>query len=81
MAEASDVWGILYQNLIDAGCNQETARQCMSLAKGKKADDLLRQLSHHRTKLLETVHLHQKKIDCLDFLIYKIKKDSGNYEL
>lgn len=30
MAEATDTWGILYQDLIDAGCERETAEQCIA---------------------------------------------------
>lgn len=76
MAEASDTWGILYQNLIDAGCEQEAAEQCISLVKAGKNSELMRLLSHHRDTLLDTVHENQKRIDCLDFLVYQIDKQS-----
>ena len=33
MAEANDVYRSIYQNLIDAGCDQQTAEQCMVFAK------------------------------------------------
>lgn len=29
MAEANDMYGSIYQNLLDAGCDQQTADQCM----------------------------------------------------
>ena len=74
MAEASDTWGILYQNLIDAGCEQETAEQCVELEKAGKHTDLLQFLSRHRADLLDTVHENQKRIDCLDFLVYQMNK-------
>lgn len=32
MAEANDKYGIIYQNLVDAGCNQKTIQCCMKLA-------------------------------------------------
>ena len=32
MAEATDVFGILKQNLKDAGCNKEIIDNCMELA-------------------------------------------------
>lgn len=47
MAERLDPWGSFYQNLIDAGCSQATAQQCVALARGEKKADLLRLLSHH----------------------------------
>ena len=56
MAEASDTWGIFYQNLIDAGCDQEMVRQCVILAKAAEKTDLLRLLSKHRSILLRAVH-------------------------
>ena len=33
MAEASDTYEILYQNLIDAGCDEQTIENCMILYK------------------------------------------------
>ena len=74
MAEASDAWGILYQNLMDAGCDLRMAQQCMALAKDKKALDILKLLSKHRSELLEELHEQQRKLDCLDFLLYKLGK-------
>ena len=32
MAEANDKYGRIYQNLVDAGCNQKTIQRCMKLA-------------------------------------------------
>lgn len=74
MPEASDTKGILRQNLIDAGCNQEIVQRCMDLAQGKKTAELKRILAKHRRTLLDTVHAEQKKIDCLDYLVYKMDK-------
>lgn len=74
MAEAHDTHGSIYQNLIDAGCSEETIKQCMVLVYEKNTPALLRQLSIHRKHLLDKVHVHQNEIDCLDYLIYKLKK-------
>jgi len=75
MAEASDVYGSVYQNLIDAGCDRQTTEQCMAIIKDGRYADMLTILFEYRAKLLDTVHIGQKRIDCLDFLIYKIKKE------
>lgn len=75
MAEASDTESILRQNLIDAGCDLETVQQCMELSHGKKTAEMKRILTRHRKALLDTVHAEQKKIDCLDYLFYKMEKD------
>ena len=75
MAEASDTEGILRQNLIDAGCDSEIVQQCMELARGQGTEEMKRILTCHRRTLLDTVHAEQKKIDCLDYLFYKMEKD------
>ena len=75
MAEALDTWGILSQNLIDAGCGEEMTRHCVRLAQDGKAADMLRLLSRHRKALLDAVHLNQKQIDCLDYLVYQTEKE------
>lgn len=41
MAEANDMYGSIYQNLIDAGCDRQTAEQCMVFAKGGQFTDML----------------------------------------
>jgi hypothetical protein len=74
MAEASDMWGRWYQNLIDAGCAPEMAHACISLVKEEKKCEVQRILCHHRDSLLDAVHENQKKLDCLDFLLYEMKK-------
>ncbi len=74
MSEASDTMGILHQNLIDAGCSEDLTRTCMELAKANKWNCLLPLLSKQRTRLLDSVHDGQKRIDCLDFLVYSIHK-------
>ena len=74
MAEASDTQGILRQNLLDAGCGLDTVQQCMDLIKKQENAELLRLLSRHRRVLLDTVHQSEKRIDCLDYLIYQIEK-------
>lgn len=74
MAEANDVYGSIYQNLIDAGCDRQTAEQCMVFAKEGRFTDMLPILVRHRKVLLGSLHESQKQIDCLDYLLYKIKK-------
>lgn len=77
MPKASDTEGILRQNLLDAGCSGDTVRRCMDLAGKQERGELLRVLSRHRRELLELVHLSEKRIDCLDYLIYQIEKQEN----
>lgn len=66
MAEANDVYGSIYQNLLDAGCDQQTAEQCMTFAEENRLTDMLPILTRHRKTLLGSLHKSQKQIDCLD---------------
>ena len=75
MAEASDTEGILRQNLIDAGCDPKIVQQCMELARGQRTKEMKQILTRYRRTLLDTVHAEQKKINCLDYLFYKMEKD------
>ena len=77
MAEANDKVQLLYRNLQDAGCTPEMIQKCMELDAEQNCADLLFQLSQYRKTLLEQVHLRQKELDCLDFLIYRLKKQKS----
>lgn len=74
MAEAFDTFGIIYQNLIDAGCDEHTRDKCMSYARAGNYAQMLSLLSKYKTVLLGRVRCGQKQIDCLDYLIYQIEK-------
>lgn len=74
MAEVHDLSGSIYQNLIDSGCDRQTTELCMSYMKEENVSDMLPILMQYKAKLLASVHAGQKQIDCLDFLIYKLKK-------
>lgn len=76
MPEASNIQEILRQNLIDAGCNQEIVQRCMELVQRKKTVEMKQILTCHRRTLLDTLHADEKRIDCLDYLIYKMEKQS-----
>lgn len=74
MPEASDKFGMIHQNLVDAGCNPETIETCMELIKRNKNPDVLQLLLEYRKELLKAVRRGQKEIDCLDYLVYKLDK-------
>lgn len=64
----------IIQNLKDAGCDSETIKNFMAdLQKGKEANGLKR-LAAHRKNLLDSLHREQKCIDCLDYLVYQMRK-------
>lgn len=70
----------IYDNLIDAGCSQQTAKQFINGLKNGKTADSLKLLTAHRRTLLDSLHDAQCKIDCLDYLLYMIKKEKTNLE-
>lgn len=74
MAEASDRYGIIFQNLADAGCDGETAEMCTELILAEKYEQALALIKPRKKRLLEEIHANQKRVDSLDFLVYKIEK-------
>lgn len=75
MAQAMDTFGILHENLVDAGCDENTVNACMTMAKAENKAGILRLLAKQRESLLQAVHTGQKQIDCLDFLVYSIQRE------
>ena len=76
MPEASDKQAILRENLKDAGCDPDMIRNCEILAQSEKQGELMRVLSQHRRALLDAVHENERRIDCLDYLVYQLEKQS-----
>ncbi len=63
------------QNLKDAGCNEDTIDRFMECMKNGASKEQLRILSQHRRELLDKIHIEQKRIDCLDYLVYQIERN------
>lgn len=61
--------------LKDAGCDEKLEQELVALQETGKTDEFLRLLAKHKTSLLTDLHRVQKRIDCLDFLVYKTKKE------
>ena len=62
------------QNLKDAGCTDEMVEKFMVLQDSEEEEQQLRLLSGHRKQLLEKLHRDERRIDCLDYLIYQMEK-------
>lgn len=61
------------QNLEDAGCETEIIRDFLGwFDKGQQAKQL-ELLEHQRENLLGRVHADERRISCLDYLIYQIQ--------
>lgn len=68
----------LAQALRDAGCTEETAAELLADVRDPRR--LLELLARHRAELLDEVHKSEKKIDCLDYLVYRIKQNEHKRE-
>ena len=64
------------QNLEDAGCDKKTVEQFMEFGVTGERQRQLKLLESHRKILLEKVHEREKQIDCLDYLVYQMKKEN-----
>ena len=62
-------------NVADAGCDKEQIEQFMDFLKSGRKEAGLSLLAKHRRFLLDCYHADQKKIDCLDYLIYKMNQN------
>lgn len=70
MKELNDA---IRQNLIDAGCNEKTIK---SFSDCSNPQERLRILAAQRNQLLASYHSDARKLECLDYLIYLLKKES-----
>ena len=68
---------LLFRNLKDSGCDDDSIRQFLKLKKEGREKELMRLLSAHRADLLDQVHTSQHQIDCLDYLIYTMERRKG----
>lgn len=64
-----------YQNLIDAGCTEQAANQMLALLQSGKKGQMFKLLSEYRSELLSNLHADQRRLDCLDFFLYQIRKN------
>lgn len=66
----------LMQNLFDAGCDNSLTDEITKLLDEDKITEALSILAKHRKSVLDSYHAEQKKIDCLDYLVYRLKKEN-----
>ncbi len=67
------------QNLKDAGCGDECVEQFLSLEEEGRTQEQLKLLCAHRRQLLDRVHEEEKRITCLDYLVYQIQKKNRDH--
>lgn len=64
----------IIQNLKDAGCCDEIIDLCCQSLNNKDLLTMYQILQKHRQTLLNNLHIYQKKLDCLDYLLFQIEK-------
>lgn len=74
MADISDAEVLVRENLKDSGCSGELAERVIQLIKCGHINEALQLLLNHRKTVLDNCHAEQKKIDCLDYLVYQLEK-------
>lgn len=65
----------LTQALKDAACDDQICQRVICFLERNRTDDAIRILRGHRCGLLEELHEHQRRIDCLDYLVHKLNKE------
>ena len=64
----------LLQNLKDADCSNEFIEEFFRVREHGNDKMLVQLLYKHKSQLLDCLHDSQKKIDCLDYLIFQINQ-------
>ncbi|MBQ9663432.1 MAG: hypothetical protein IJV40_09820 [Oscillospiraceae bacterium] len=64
----------LTQALRDAGCGDAAAKEFMQLYTEGQTAKAQKLLSRHRKELLDGIHAEERKISCLDYLEYTLRK-------
>ncbi len=62
------------ENLKDAGCGADMTEHFLQLMEKGTRQDQLQLLRKHRIALMDDMHAAQKRVDCLDYLIYQLGK-------
>lgn len=63
--------------LYSAGLNAENIKRFLLLAKENNQAEQIKLLNMRRADLLEDIHLKQKSLDRLDYMLYEIKNKGG----
>ncbi len=66
------------RNLRDAGCGEELIERFISLDSRQLRAEQYRLLGRHRAQLLDSLHREQYKIDCLDHMVYTMRREDDS---
>ncbi len=62
----------VFQALEDAGCRSQEIETVMGLYTDGNAAKAQKLLLEHRKKLLDRIHTDERRIECLDYLMYQM---------
>ena len=68
----------VYECLTDAGCGMELIKQFEACRRSGCQKDQLRMLWDYRRLLLDRIHVEQKKLDLLDYLVWTMKTNASS---
>lgn len=68
----------IIQNLKDAGCNKDFIADFLHYYDQAERGRQIALLTNWRNCLLEQIHEEERKISCLDYLIYRLQNEYGN---
>lgn len=69
---------LLIRNLLDAGCPQALIVQFTAQHSRRNTTEQIRLLTEHRSTILNSVHEEQAKLDCIDYLLFQLKKTTSS---
>ena len=64
----------IIQNLKDAGCGDAVIEDFMSCWENGTLVRGMKLLTARRKELLDEIHAGQRKLDCLDYLMYELQR-------
>ena len=73
-----DAWEeqALRDNLRDAGCGARTVERFLALEEAGAREEQFLLLSSRRRRILERIHRAERQIDCLDYLVHQMRKET-----
>ncbi len=71
----------MIQNLKDAGCGLQTIEKVCKLYNNGQVQDAIKALRKHRCTLMDRLHESQERVDCLDFLVWRMEKAVNNEKI
>lgn len=65
----------IIQNLKDAGCSADEISSVSRLCDAGQIREAIQVLRRHRCELMDNLHQSQSRVDCLDYLVFKMEKE------